>query len=106
MKLNKITLDTSVVIDEYISKSLLNNSISFNEVIIPIPVIDELQAQANKGLEKGLIGLKELQKIRELSEKYNYKVTILGEKPTLEQIRLAKQGYYMKLLKYIMLIVY
>jgi hypothetical protein len=35
MKLNKITLDTSVVIDEYISKSLLNDSISFNEVIIP-----------------------------------------------------------------------
>ncbi|EOD42451.1 ATPase, PilT family [Candidatus Nanobsidianus stetteri] len=93
MKLNKITLDTSVVIDEYVSKSLLNNSISFNEVIIPVPVIDELQAQANKGLEKGLIGLKELQKIRELSEKYNYKVTILGEKPTLEQIRLAKHGY-------------
>jgi len=93
MKLNKITLDTSVVIDEYISKSLLNNSISFNEVIIPVPVIDELQAQANKGLEKGLIGLKELQKIRELSEKYNYKVTILGEKPTLEQIKLAKHGY-------------
>jgi len=93
MKLNKITLDTSVVIDEYISKSLLNNSISFNEVIIPVPVIDELQAQANKGLEKGLIGLKELQKIRELSEKYNYKVTIIGEKPTLEQIKLAKHGY-------------
>jgi len=93
MKLNKITLDTSVVIDEYISKSLLNNSISFNEVIIPVPVIDELQAQANKGLEKGLIGLRELQKIRELSEKYNYKVTIVGEKPTLEQIKLAKHGY-------------
>ena len=93
MKLDKITLDTSVVIDEYISRSLLNNSISFNEVIIPVPVIDELQAQANKGLEKGLIGLRELQKIRELSEKYNYKVIILGEKPTLEQIRLAKHGY-------------
>jgi len=93
MKLDKITLDTSVVIDEYISRSLLNSSILFNEVIIPTPVIDELQAQANKGLEKGLIGLKELQKIRELSEKYNYKVTILGEKPTLEQIRLAKHGY-------------
>jgi len=93
MKLNKITLDTSVVIDEYISKSLLNNNISFNEVIIPVPVIDELQAQANKGLEKGLVGLRELQKIRELSEKYNYKVTILGEKPTLEQIKLAKHGY-------------
>jgi ATPase len=93
MKLDKITLDTSVVIDEYISRSLLNNSISFNEVIIPVPVIDELQAQANKGLEKGLVGLKELQKIRELSEKYNYKVIILGEKPTLEQIRLAKHGY-------------
>ena len=93
MKLNKITLDTSVVIDEYISKSLLNNSISFNEVIIPVPVIDELQAQANKGLEKGLVGLRELQKIRELSEKYNYKVTVLGEKPTLEQIKLAKHGY-------------
>jgi len=93
MKLNKITLDTSIVIDEYISKSLLNNSISFNEVIIPVPVIDELQAQANKGLEKGLVGLRELQKIRELSEKYNYKVTILGEKPTLEQIKLARHGY-------------
>ncbi|MGB9674693.1 MAG: ATPase, T2SS/T4P/T4SS family, partial [Nanopusillaceae archaeon] len=63
------------------------------EVIIPLPALDELQAQANKGLEKGIIGLKEVQKIRELSEIYGFKVHIYGEKPTLEQIKLAKSGY-------------
>ncbi|BFI73348.1 ATPase [Nanoarchaeota archaeon] len=93
MNLDKVVLDTSVIIDSYLSKSIEENKINVKEVIIPLPAIDELQAQANKGFEKGLLGLKEIQKIRELSEKYNFKVIVLGEKPGLEQIRLAKSGY-------------
>ena len=93
MNLDKVVLDTSVIIDKYLSKAIEENKINVKEVIIPLPAIDELQAQANKGLEKGLIGLKEIQEIRELSEKYGFKVLVLGEKPTLEQIKLAKSGY-------------
>ena len=93
MNLDKVVLDTSVIIDGYLSTSIEENKIKVKEVIIPVPAIDELQAQANKGYEKGIIGLKEIQKIRELSEKHNFKVIILGEKPGLEEIKLAKSGY-------------
>ncbi|MGC9132872.1 MAG: PINc/VapC family ATPase [Nanopusillaceae archaeon] len=93
MNLDKVTLDTSVIIDEYLSKAIEENRINVKEIIIPLPAIDELQAQANKGYEKGVVGLREIQRLRELSEKYGIKITILGEKPTLEQIKLAKSGY-------------
>ncbi|BBL45185.1 ATPase [Nanobdella aerobiophila] len=93
MKLDKVVLDTSVLIDGYLTESLLNNKISVDVVIIPVPAIDELQAQANKRYEKGFLGLREIQRIRELSKQYNYKVLIYGEKPNLEQIKLAKSGY-------------
>ena len=36
------------------------------EIIIPLAVLDELQAQASKGREPGFIGLDELKKIRKI----------------------------------------
>ncbi len=90
MELNRVVVDTSVLISEYLSKNI--DKIKVKEIIIPLAVIDELQAQANKGYEKGLVGLREIQKLRELSSVYGYKLTIIGKKPTLEEIKLAKSG--------------
>nr|MBA3751018.1 Flp pilus assembly complex ATPase component TadA [Nitrosopumilus sp.] len=89
----KIVLDTSIIIDGEISKKIDNNELTENhEIIIPRAVIDELQSQACKQKEHGIIGLIELKKIREKSLEKKINVSYIGEKPTLSEIRLAKNG--------------
>lgn len=62
------------------------------EILIPLAVLDELQAQASKGREEGFLGLDELKKTREICGKKKIKIRFTGERPTLEEIRLAKSG--------------
>lgn len=89
----KIVLDTSILIDGLVSQKIENNELDENcEIIIPRVAIDELQSQACKHREHGFIGLEELKKIRELSTTKNITINIHGEMPTLEDIRLAKNG--------------
>ncbi len=89
----KIVLDTSIIIDGEISKKIDNNEINENyEIIIPRAVIDELQSQACKQKEYGTDGLLELKKIREKSIEKKIDVNYAGEKPSLAEIKLAKNG--------------
>ncbi len=89
----KIVLDTSIIIDGEISKKIDNNEINENyEILIPKAVIDELQSQACKQKEHGIIGLIELKKIREKSIEKKIDLNYVGEKPSLAEIRLAKNG--------------
>jgi ATPase len=86
-------LDTSIIIDGEISKKIDNNEINENyEIIIPRAVIDELQSQACKQKEYGTDGLLELKKIREKSIEKKIDVSYVGEKPSLAEIKLAKNG--------------
>ena len=62
------------------------------EVIIPHAALDELQAQASKGREVGHTGLAELKKLRALCEQKNIKLTFMGSRPDLDQIKLARSG--------------
>jgi ATPase len=89
----KIVLDTSIIIDGEISKKIDNNEINENhEIIIPLAVIDELQSQACKQKEHGTIGLMELKIIREKSIEKKININYAGEKPSLSEIKLAKNG--------------
>jgi ATPase len=89
----KIVLDTSIIIDGEISKKIDNNEINENhEILIPRAVIDELQSQACKQREHGIIGLIELKKIREKSIEKKIEINHVGEKPSLAEIKLAKNG--------------
>lgn len=92
LKLERIVLDTSILISQYVSELLEKGNIEVKEIIIPLPVLAELQNQANKGLDKGFVGLKEVQKLRENAEKYNYKIHIIGSYPTDREIKSAKEG--------------
>ncbi|MEM1804513.1 MAG: ATPase, T2SS/T4P/T4SS family [Nanopusillaceae archaeon] len=92
LKLERIVLDTSILISQYISELLEKGNIEVKEIVIPLPVLAELQNQANKGLDKGFVGLKEVQKLRENAEKYNYKIYIIGNYPTEREIKSAKEG--------------
>ncbi|MEM5794538.1 MAG: PINc/VapC family ATPase [Candidatus Aenigmatarchaeota archaeon] len=86
----KFVLDTSIIIDRKV-KELLEKEKEV-EVIIPLAVLDELQAQASKGREPGFIGLDELKKLREFCKEKNIKIRFTGERPSLEDIKLARSG--------------
>jgi ATPase len=89
----KYVLDTSIVIGRQISLKLANNEIrKGSEIIIPIAVLDELQSQASDNKEHGIDGLEEIRKIRELCGSRGVLLHFTGQRPTLNDIRLAKRG--------------
>lgn len=93
MKISKIVCDTSIIVDGKISKMLIDNEFEgLKEVIIPRAVLDELQSQASKGKESGFLGLDELKKIRQYCIEKNINIRFAGERPSLEDIKLAKGG--------------
>ncbi|MEN2974332.1 MAG: ATPase, T2SS/T4P/T4SS family [Candidatus Caldarchaeales archaeon] len=88
----KIVPDTSVIINGKLLELLeKENSVNY-EIIFPAAVIDELQAQASKGKDIGFKGLEQVKKIRELAEQKKYIIRFSGERPTLEDIKLARSG--------------
>uniref|UniRef100_A0A7C3UCT9 ATPase n=1 Tax=Geoglobus ahangari TaxID=113653 RepID=A0A7C3UCT9_9EURY len=87
----KFVVDTSVIIDGRVSKMIENGEIR-GTIIIPEAVVAELEAQANFGRITGFQGLEEIKRIRDLSERYGFDVLFLGERPSLEHVKLAKGG--------------
>src|SRR5215212_5247391 len=63
-----------------------------SEIIIPVAVIDELQSQASTNKEHGFVGLDEVKKIRELCSSRGIAIRFIGERPNIDDIRLAKHG--------------
>ncbi len=90
--LKKYVPDTSVLVDGRISMMLTSSELSKCAIIIPAPVIDELQAQASKNREPGFLGLQEVKKVREICEKEGIPFSIQGRRPDLDEIKLARSG--------------
>jgi len=91
--MEKVVPDTSVLIDGKVTKLVESGELIDIEIIIPEAVLDELQAQASLGREVGFQGLEEVIKLRKIAEeKQTIKVTCVGERPTLEEIQLARKG--------------
>ncbi len=92
MVTNKIIADTSIIIDGKISEMIEKGELKNIELIIPFAVLDEMQAQASKGKEHGFIGLEELKKIRKMAPEKKIKIRFTGEKPSMDDIKLAHSG--------------
>jgi ATPase len=89
----KYVLDTSIIIDGEITKMIEAGQIdNGSQIIIPLAVLDELQSQASSNKEYGFVGLNEIKKIRELSSNKDISLRFLGERPNIDDIRLAKNG--------------
>jgi ATPase len=89
----KYVLDTSAIIGRQIGSKLQNNDIKGgDEIIVPIPVIDELRSQASDNREQGVIGLDEIRKIREICGTTGVVLSFRGHMPTFNDIQLAKGG--------------
>lgn len=88
----RIVLDSSIIIDKKISELVEKGELKDIEIVVPLAVLDELQAQASKGREPGFIGLDELKKLRGVCEKKGIKIRFTGERPSFEDIKLARSG--------------
>ncbi len=86
----KIVPDTSVIINGILTSKI--NELKDATIVIPEFVTSELQAQASHGRDIGFRGLEEIKKLREFEKKGVIKITKVGRKQTLDEIKLAKSG--------------
>ncbi|MDP3917447.1 MAG: PINc/VapC family ATPase [Nanoarchaeota archaeon] len=87
----KYVIDTSAIIEKIPSSKIKNKEITSGVILIPHAVLAELENQANRGKEIGLIGLEEIQELRELC-KTKLSLEFVGERPSDHQIKHAKSG--------------
>jgi len=90
--LSKIVLDTSVIINGLLTAQVESGNIRNSEIIIPQAVVDELQSQASQKKEQGFAGLKEIKNLKDLSKNFGLEISIQGNHPSLEDIRMAGNG--------------
>ncbi len=89
---DKFVLDTSVIINGNVPEIIQDKIKQNSQIIIPIAVLDELQAQASMNKSHGLEGLLELKRIRDECKARKISLEFAGTRPTIEEIRLAKHG--------------
>jgi ATPase len=88
----KIVPDTSAVIDGRITQMIRTGEYKGSVIIIPEAVVAELEAQANQGREIGFSGLTELQELSRIAKEGTIELKYVGERPTLDQVKLASGG--------------
>ena len=90
--MSKIVLDTSVIINGLLTAQVESGNIRNSEIIIPQAVVDELQSQASQKKEQGFAGLKEIKNLKNLSKNFGLEISIQGNHPSSEDIRMAGKG--------------
>ncbi|HZW54996.1 MAG TPA: PINc/VapC family ATPase [Nitrososphaerales archaeon] len=89
----RVVLDTSIIIDGKANAMVSSGEIkSGSTIIVPIAALDELQAQASRHREEGFLGLEELTRLRALCDERKITLEFRGERPSLEDIQLARSG--------------
>ncbi|NHJ48043.1 MAG: ATPase [Asgard group archaeon] len=88
----KIVPDTSVIIAKLIVEEVLSLKDKITEIIIPRIVISEIEHMANSHRAKGFDGLEELKNLRFECKHHGIKITLAGERPVLDEIKLASSG--------------
>ena len=90
--MSKIVIDTSVVINGYITKQIESKNLKDSEIIIPVAVLDELQSQASQKKEQGFTGLNEIKKLQVIAKEQGMSVKIEGTHPSFEDVKLSGRG--------------
>jgi len=90
--IKKLVPDTSIIIENLVSKKITEKEFKVEEVIIHEAVLSELEHQANVGREIGYLGLEEIKKLQELSKKNKFKLSFSGRRPVVSEIRHASLG--------------
>lgn len=88
----KLVPDTSVIVDGRLTSFIDDGKYSGAAVVVPEAVVAELEYQANRRRESGFKGLEELGRLKELADRGTIELTYSGERPGLDQIKLAGGG--------------
>jgi ATPase len=78
--------DTSVIVDGRITRLIESGELQECEAIVPNLVLAELEYQANLGKDSGFSGLAEMKRLRELASQGKLKLSVVGERPTTDQL--------------------
>lgn len=97
--MNKIVIDTSVIINGQVTKQIQSGMLKDIEIIIPAAVIDELQSQASQKREQGFAGLEEIKKLHKLSKNFGIAIKFDGKRPSADDVRLSNRGRIDALIK-------
>ena len=88
-----------MIINGLLKAQIESGNIRNSEIIIPQAVIDELQSQASQKKDQGFLGLKEIKNLKSLSKNFGLEISIRGNHPSLEDIRMAGKGKIDSLIK-------
>jgi ATPase len=88
----KLVPDTSVIVQGLVSEQLTKGELQVAEVVLHEAVLAELEHQANAGKASGYVGLDELKRLHEMSEKKRISLRYAGHRPGASEIRYAKLG--------------
>lgn len=91
MELERITPDTSTIINGSITEQVLKKH-KPKDIIIHLGVLSELEHQANQGKSIGFLGLEELKKLKAKADKGEFTLSYKGKKPSQVEIKYASLG--------------
>ncbi|MBW2079182.1 MAG: Flp pilus assembly complex ATPase component TadA, partial [Deltaproteobacteria bacterium] len=92
MKIDKLVPDTSVIIEGLVSQKLKKGEFKIKQLLLHEAVIAELEHQSNKNRTTGFLGLEEINKLKELSEKQGFQIEFRGRRPTSSEIKYSSLG--------------
>ena len=87
----KIVPDTSIIIDQMLSK-LIEEDYENSEVLIPEAVQSEIENHANRRKDIGYNGIDELKRLRTLADEGVITLKYVGRRPQLDEVSLARGG--------------
>ncbi|MHC1624839.1 MAG: PIN domain-containing protein, partial [Methermicoccaceae archaeon] len=87
-----IVPDTSALINGQVTSLIKRKELDGVEVYLPEAVFSELESLANRGLDTGSRGLKELRMLNEMRDEGLIEIHHVGRRPTVDEIKLAKSG--------------
>lgn len=93
VRMEKLVPDTSVLIEGLVSARISKHTFMPKRILIHEAVLSELEHQANQNRETGFLGIEEIKRLREIAKEYRFQISYAGQKPELEQIRMAKSGW-------------
>ncbi len=88
----RIVPDTSVLIEGMLSKEIDDGGLAGVQVIVHEASVAELEHQANKGQEKGYLGLDEIGELQVLAGNGKITLAFAGERPGEYAVQEARQG--------------
>ncbi len=89
---NVVVLDTSVVVDGWVSQQIESGEYKGYRIVIPNAVLAEIEHMANQKRDIGRLGMNELERLRALAENGAITLDFVGERPTPEQIHGSHAG--------------